>query len=276
MRGDWKLALLVTFPCWYIGAICLWLATTGTTIIHPGPGSTANPAVVFSIMGLCFIGLGVFCWRGLAPSDTGASDDSDDATAAPTAEVAAQSPTAKASLSGGQPVKSWTGRSSIWLVVVEVVLTLLVAWVLVMISEQFLGAGVTKLAIVGVVLVWIFGVWFVLLILWALTFVAPVTFRMDGQGVQIRRFRQPTRRLAYKDIADVTWVGPAPGRGGGTFPGLLIHPKNTKAPDGHTLSEAEIETQWFLGLMQFSNKQWRQIKAALSQAVKAADGTVWM
>jgi len=274
MSGDKKLALLLTFPCWYLGAVCAWLATTGTSIVQPDPSGTGlfhnHPTGGFIFGAVFMLGLGAFLlWSMLRPGGMGGWSDAP-VDAQPSDTTAKPSQQVSTAPSGRQSVKSWTGRSAMWAVVIEILFALVGVGALVALSIMFLSAGVSELAVVGVVLVWILGAWLVWLILWALSFVAPTTFRMDGRGIEIRRFRQPAERLAYSEIADVTWV-PSVGRATG---GLDIRPKNVIAADGHTLSDAEVESQWFLGVLLFSDKQWKQIRAALAQAMTDAGGSV--
>jgi len=290
MRGDWKLALLVVFPVWFIAAGCVWFATIGRSYVQPGSGSTANPTIVFGVFAVVFVALGIWGWRFMmmTPAQGGkfflgiwASQPHKPADV----ERAMQTTGRQAAqpVNSPQPVRTWVGRSGIWIEVLFIALGLGIAGVLVWAGFQTLASGLSLGVVAGVAALWIMAIYMAWLFWYALTFVAPITLRMDAVGVRIRRLGQPTHSLAWEDIAGLGWLNPVPAGAVGTPAGpvrmenqggLYIRPKTTKAANGRQLSEAEVDTEWTIGSFQFSNRQWTQIKADLAQAVTANGGDV--
>ena len=261
MNGQNLSAWGASFPCFYIGVFFWGLGAYGqltpnSNLLNPGH----SPILVFGVLGLVFIAMGAgFVWlfsrKPSAPSQ-------------PTTEQIPVGTTVQAPNS--RPLMRWVGRSGLWASALYIVFGICVAGAMLWATAAWALSSHNGWLALALVWGWGFAVWFIWIMRWAVRRVGPITLTMYAEGVSYTNTGATPTYIPYAEIGALSWwITPRAGQGG-----LIIRPRADALPEGSAPTLSDSFNQWYISALQFSNKQWAQIKENLGGAVMAAGGTV--
>ncbi|MCL2489474.1 MAG: hypothetical protein FWF36_01920 [Propionibacteriaceae bacterium] len=163
----------------------------------------------------------------------------------------------------------WAGRAGKWVAAIYVSFAICAVGLMLWATFAWLSSSRNGWLALAVVYGWGFAAWLVWIFRWAAQQVSGITLTMEADGFSYTNSDATPTYISYSD-ASLYWRPP----GYKDHGGLMIVPRTALTSDGAPLTVMDSFNQWYIDSLQFSTKQWQQIKDNLGSAVRSAGGTV--